>query len=362
MYNYEKKIIFIIPTLAGGGAERVISIISNYLIEKNYDVSIYLLREKNVSYELKSNIKVKTIIPKTKKSITKKIETIFSLRKLIKNNSNAIFISFLTNENIYLTLSTLGLKSKIIVSERNDPYMTINGKIKKNLINFLYGIKQCKYVVFQTTGAMQFYNEKVQKKGVIISNPIKENLPEMYTGIRRKEIITFARLEPQKNYPLLIKAFSRFSREHKDYRLGIYGKGIMEEPLKKLVKEEGLIDKVTFYGFCLDIHNKIKDAAMFVLSSDYEGVSNSMLEAMAIGLPCICTDCSPGGARMYIENNKNGILVPVKDVNKMYEAMNKIALDESFSKILSENAILIKKELNIQSIGMRWEKIINKIL
>ena len=362
MNNNKKKIIFIMPTLAGGGAERVISIISNYLVERNYNISIYLLREKLISYELKSNIKVETIIPKIKNSVIKKIETIFSLRRIIKNNPNAIFISFLTNENIYLTLSTLGLKSKIIVSERNDPYMTINGKFKKSLINFLYGIKQCKYVVFQTTGAMQFYNEIVQKKGVIIPNPIKEDLPEAYNGIRRKEIVTFARLEPQKNYPLLIKTFSRFCRVHKDYRLGIYGKGIMEGFLKKLVIEEGIEDKVTFYGFCLDVHNKIKDAAMFVLPSNYEGVSNSMLEAMAIGLPCICTDCSPGGARMYIENNKNGILVPVKDINKMYEAMNKIALDENFSKILSENAFLIKYQLSVENIGKKWEKILDKIL
>ena len=355
-----KKIIFIIPTLDGGGAERVVTVISNYLVDRDYDITIYLTRNSNVLYELNNGVKVKCIIPRSSNGLIKKVQTIKYLRKILKENRDSIVISFLTNENIYLTFSALGLKANVIVSERNDPYKTIS-RIKKPLVNFLYSKKQCKAVIFQTYGAMEFYNKKVQGKGVIIPNPIKEHLPQMYNGKRRKEIVTFARLEPQKNYPLLIEAFSMFIKNHDEYSLGIYGKGVMEDALKKLVKEKGLEDKVNFYGFSSDIHNKIKDAAMFVLPSDYEGLSNSMLEALAIGLPCICTDCSPGGARMYIKNEINGVLVPVGNKDSLYTAMAKVADNEEFAKKLSENATEIKRYLNVKSIGMMWEELLNNV-
>ena len=361
MQKNKKKVMFVMPSLGGGGAERVVSIIANYLAEREYNVNICLLRENNVAYKLNNNVHVECIISKSTNGIKRKLQTLRDLRKLVKKNPGTVFISFLTNENLYLAFSTLGLPANIVVSERNDPYKTINGKLNRSIVNLLYSIKQCKTVVFQTNGAMEFYNKKVQKKGIIIPNPIKKELPEIFVGIRRKEIVTFARLEPQKNYPLLINAFELFSKKYKDYTLGIYGKGELEEQLKLLVKEKGLDSKVNFYGFCADVHNKIRDAAMFVLPSDYEGLSNSMLEAMAIGLPCICTDCSPGGARMFIKNGINGILVPVKNVDKMYEAMDLIASDSKLANELSQNASKIQTHLSVEAIGNKWRALIDNL-
>ena len=360
-HNSNKHVVFVMPTLDGGGAERVVSIISNYLVEKDFEVSIYLLRSKSIAYELNPNIEIKTMIPKSDNGIIKKIQTIKSLKKLMRDNSQAVFISFMTNENIYLTLSALGLSAKVVVSERNDPYKTIHGKLKRFLINSLYGIKQCRQIVFQTTGAMGYYDGKVQKKGIIIPNPIKSDLPESFTGVRSKEIVSFARLEPQKNYPMLIDAFEMFSREHEDYTLGIYGQGEQEKQLKLMVKEKGIDNKVTFYGFCADVHNRIRNAAMFVLASDYEGLSNSMLEALAIGLPCVCTDCSPGGAKMFIKNGENGFLVPTRNPVKMYEAMNQIVSDKRLEEKISANASKIRTQLSVDSVCKMWADLIHNL-
>ena len=99
------------------------------------------------------------------------------------------------------------------------------------------------------------------------------------------------------------------------------------------------------YDFDLNVHEKIKDAAMFVSSSDREGISNSMLEAMAIGLPCVCTDCAGGGARMMIEDHVNGLLVPMKDVNALYLAMKEVIENPELAETMSRNAVKIKDRL-----------------
>lgn len=354
-----KKITFIMPTLAGGGAERIVSILANYFSDNNYTVTILLLTSDTIEYKLNRNIKIDIACIKSRSGALKKITTVKYLRKTMKLNPDTIFISFLTNENIYSAFSAIGTNTKLIISERNDPFQTIKG-IWKIITNVLYSRKQCKKIIFQTNGAKLFYKESVQKKGVLISNPLKDSLPERFQGVRRKEIVTFARLEPQKNYPLLIEAFDKFSKHYPEYTLGIYGKGSIESELKKLIEEKQINDKVIFYGFCSTLHDKIRDAAMFVLPSNYEGLSNSMIEAMAIGLPCICTDCPPGGARMFIDNYENGILVPIQDVNSMCDAMMEIANNPIFTEKISRNATEIRNKLKIDIICREWEKVINE--
>lgn len=88
----------------------------------------------------------------------------------------------------------------------------------------------------------------------------------------------------------------------------------------------------SFEGFRNDVHEKIADATMFVMSSDYEGLSNALLEAMAMGLPCISTDSPPGGARMVIRNGQNGLLVPVGNKEKLMEAMDSIAANAEMAE------------------------------
>lgn len=356
-----KKIVFIMPSLAGGGAERVVSILTNYLAKKDYEVTVFFLRSNQCVYTLCENVKLDVSSIGISNGLLKKVATVRNIRKFMIRNRDSVFISFLTNENLYTTFAALGLGVKVIVSERNDPYQTIRGVLKKYIVNKLYETRQCKKVVFQTNGAKSFYSKKIQAKGKIIANPMKEDLPMPYSGERRKEVVTFARLDPQKNFPLLIEAFERFLEKHPDFSLSIYGNGIMEAELKNLVLNKNLNSKVNFKGFTSSLHEQVRTAAMFVLPSDYEGLSNSMLEAMAIGLPCVCTDCSPGGARMYIENGVNGFLVPVRDPEAMCSAMDQIASNNQLSESFSKEASTVRERLSIEAIGAKWENIINNI-
>ena len=354
-----EHVIFIMPAMLGGGAERVVTILSEYLVRHGFAVRICLMNANQVDYKLPAQVTVDTTYMRGAKGVAKTLWRLHDLRSLMNKNKEAVFISFFSMFNLYLLAAALGLKRKIIVSERLDPAKSIPYK------RWLFAIRRILYrratkIVFQTPDAMEYFDKKVKKKGVIIANPIMEGLPERYEGRRRKEVVSFARLEPQKNYPLLIDAYKLFISKHPEYTLSIYGKGSCEEELKQIVKQSGLEGNVTFHGFDPDVHEKTRDCAMFVLPSDYEGLSNAMLEAMGMGLPCICTDCPPGGARMFIDSGVNGFLTPVGDVESMFRKMDEIARDANMAEAMSREAVKVKTLLDKKTICGVWQQLITE--
>jgi glycosyltransferase involved in cell wall biosynthesis len=257
---------------------------------------------------------------------------------------------------MYTVIASIALKKKIIVSERNDPHIFDNQKIKSFLRNYLY--QKADFLVCQTNDAKQYFDQKIKVKTVVIMNPIKDELPEWKKDNFEKRIITFCRIEKQKNIPMLINAFAEVLEQHPDYKLHIYGMGSLKSEIDRLIKEKHIENSVYIKPFDLNIHKMAAKCNMFVLSSDYEGLSNSMLEAMAMGMPVICTDCPIGGARMVIENEKNGILVPVGDSHKMANAIMKIISEPGLACKLGENAAKIKEILSKEKIIDQWLDII----
>ena len=299
-----KRIFFITNELSGGGAERVMSVLANYLCGAACEVKFLIFQKMNQEYPLDKSIE--KIMWQDRKS-GDAIGQIRFIRKYMKENPGATFVSFFTHQNLYTIIVSIGLKVKVVVSERNDPEHSINGVFKKFIRKILYASPLCNTIIFQTQGAKAYFTQKIQKKGVIIPNPLKEGLPEPYIGEREKTVVSFGRFEPQKNYSLLIKAFAEFVIDHDEYVLQLYGQGSLENELHELANVLGITDKIQFMGFDKNVHEKILKAGMFVLPSNYEGLSNSMLEAMAIGLPVICTDCPPGGARDILFSEKIGV-------------------------------------------------------
>ena len=157
-----------------------------------------------------------------------------------------------------------------------------------------------------------------------------------------------------KNHELLFNAFADFSKQFPEYELHIYGQGELEQKLKEHAKDLKISDKITWHGFRKDVTEEIKDAGMFISTSNYEGISNSMLEALAMGIPSICTDCPIGGARSYIEHGKNGLLIPVRDKDALTKAMIQIASDDSFADKLSENAAKLRDKYSVNSIAVKF--------
>ena len=349
-----KKVIFVTPDLANGGAERVTAILANELAHRGMTVEVVFMKDGIHVYQLSKLVKTYDFYSEGNR-VSRAIHKIFRLRKLMKENINATFIAMLPFETFYTYLASWGLPNKIIYSLRNDP-ASMKGK-------FWYLIKKGIYpkadlIVFQTEEAKGYFPEKVRKKGKVIPNPVSNGLPGRFEGERKKEIVTIGRLKEQKNYPLLLHAFAEVNQKYPDWRLRIFGEGELEEELKALCLKLKIGDAVEFCGFQKNVIEEINQSGIFVLASDYEGISNAMLEAMATGIPCICTDCPVGGARLTIKDHKNGLLVPVGNRTRLVNAIMEIIQDPQFAEQLSRKAEETRVYLSAERIAEEWLRIL----
>lgn len=334
----KKKLCFVISSMKRGGAERVMSLILNKAVALDHDVSLLLIGDSEIGYDISEKVNIVDLSPQLKNvhGITGVFKRIATIKEALLGIAPELVVSFMTTSNMYVSLALRSTKIPVIVSERNDPVKDCPSIIKRWLRNYCYNFASG--FIFQTEDAKKHFGNRIQDKSVIIPNPVKNDLPDANIDSPSKEVVAAAKLMAQKNYPLLLNAFKLFLNDHPDYTLRIFGEGDKKEELVSLCEELNILKNVVFEGNVSDLHDRIKDANMFVLSSDYEGISNSLLEAMAMGLPCITTDCPCGGSRMLIDDGVSGLLTPVGDVEAFYKAMKKIAESKELAIKLSENA------------------------
>lgn len=346
------KVIFVIVSMAGGGAERVISILANQFVQNHIEVTILMTAGDTVAYQLDSRIRLRSAGGVTGGSMKARLKRIAAMRACFKENRDSVIISFGPGTSFFAVAADLFLGHHFIISERNDP-AACEHPILRNII-----YSRAKHLVFQTKEAMQCFPGSLQRKGCVIPNPISSELPEAYTGVRQKSVVAVGRLEPQKNHALLLHAFAQFHEKYPEYVLRLLGDGSLKASLVQKTAELGIDDYVIFEGFVKDVPERIREAGMYVLSSDYEGISNSLLEAMALGLPSISTDCPIGGSALCINQGENGLLVPVGDADALERTMCQIAADEKFANSLSVNAAGIREAYSEKNIGKAWEALL----
>lgn len=390
----QKNVYIILHTLSIGGAERHASSIANYLSENGFAVSIILLDDSKVDYKLSDKVKVIAFseidfpykvskFELLKNSLFLKVFKLFSIKKynllnrklyyklnysdkleyFLKNQDgieDTLVISFMITPNIVSTMAKRNLNYKLILSEFSSPHLEFapdapENTIKREIFSNADGF------VFQTEEQKSFYTFLPNVKKEVIPNPIEDIKTRPYYGTRKKEIVNYCRLVPVKNIPLLVEAFHKLSNEYPDYNLVIYGEGPEKEKIENCIEKFELKDKVFIHPFEKNVLDCVRDCAMFVTTSDREGISNSMLEAMAIGLPTISTDCPAGGARMFIKPYENGIIVPVKDSDALYKAMKYMIDNPKKAQKMGENAVSIRKTLEKEKILKQWLSFIRSI-
>lgn len=349
------RIVFFIGGLGNGGAERVVCNLSNYLSKKN-DVTILTLSSIKSRYKLKQDIKHINLEnnKKVKIFLVKNIYRIYNLYKFIKMRDYDIIITFLPIPSFIMLLFRNIIKVPILVSVRNDPKIEYKSKCMNLIMKLLYPLADG--FIFQTDEAKDYFTNIIKDNYEVIPNPINEEfLTKPFLGERKKVIVSAGRLVEQKNHMLLINAFSKICDKYPEYKLFIYGEGYLRDKLEERINELNLKDRIILPGNVKSIKESIYDASLFVLSSNYEGMPNALMEAMALGLPVISTDCPCGGARYLIEDKKNGILIPVKDCNSMVKSIDRILSDGEYLNYLSDEARKISIKLNPKVIHERWE-------
>ena len=348
----KKRIAFILGGMKRGGAERVISILANHYVEMGWDVNIIMLLNNKVEYKLAPEVNFVDLSDENKSRWAMVPYWLKGIRGYIKNFHPDILMSFAARINLLTIIAKAFIKVPLIISERNDPKADTRGHLAKMMIPFLYPLAD--KIVFQTEYAKSCFTKHIRENGVIIYNPIA--VMSKASDEKAKKIVNVGRLDVQKNQRLLIRAFARISEKYPDYILQIYGEGKLREELQQLIEELGLTEKVFLMGNILDIHEKIRDAEMFVLSSDYEGFSNALLEALLMGIPCISTTCA--GSTEIINDGENGLLVPINDIYALTEAMMKLIEDKELAKKLGENALNINNLVGEDIVVGKWDKLI----
>ena len=354
----KKEIIIVTISLGNDGAERILTELARHWVHDGHHITVIQTSPNRYGneYALEESIEQIEIHTTSSNKVIRFMQEIKELIKILKTRPNATCLSFLSASSFILAISSWFIKNRIVFSERNNPRKVPIGWHQQALRNFAFRFADA--LVFQTEDARSYFPKSVQNRGVIIPNPINGKLPPPIEGKREKTIVTACRLHPQKNLPMMINAFSMLADEFPAYKLVIYGQGVLEDELRAQIKSLNLENRILLPGFASNILEKVAPCSMFVSSSDFEGISNSMLEALGMGLPVVVTDCPVGGARMVIKSGENGILVPVGDTQAMYEAMRSVLKDPALAAKLSQNAIKVRDEFPLWKIAKRWLEVL----
>lgn len=313
------KIATIAYLHGAGGAERQIVMLSNEMAMRGHEVHMIVLNEFKAPYQILDKVIVHDLSEKEKGKFSL-VKRFLAFREAVKGIKPNITISYNLQGAYFSLLLGRSNCGKILYSERGDPYDSeysgLLGKVRD------YTCRHVDSLVFQSEGARDFFRIERNQKSIIIHNSV--TVPQDRYPIAEKRdnrVVTVGRLHPQKNPHLLLDAFTKIAPKYPDLRLDFYGDGEMHDELQDKINALGLERRVTIHPSRKDIFDCIRTARLFILSSDYEGMPNALMEAMSLGLPCISTDCRPGGARTIMENGKSGIIVPVKDVDALAKKM-----------------------------------------
>ena len=392
-------ICFLQYDLRGGGAERKVCTLANYFASQGRNVEIGLFGRNEVAYPLDPRIRVTYIRRdsfeyrshagesyhtfrkgvfgalcgiaglagekwrnRLEGRLRKRDNYTLPIRRYISDRSGAVFISMMVSAYLeVLRVMRPVWRGKVpvdyLVMDCNNPRFNVTPKTEAK--------RETEYpkatrVLVMTQRARDCFPPEIREKCSVIPNPVRDDLPEPYTGPRRKTVVTFCRLNVQKNLPMLIGAFAAFHRRFTDYTLEIYGEGELREQLERQIRETGLEDCARILPFDPAVHRKIRDCAMFVCTSSWEGFCNSVLEALALGMPVISTNYEFGASEM-IRDHVNGILVRVRDEKGLADAMAEVAADPALAAGLGERAREAREFYSAEVIGSRWLNLIDSL-
>ena len=360
-----RKIVFYISSLAKGGAQRVILNLTNSLLKKGYEVTLVTTAIVENEYELPqgakrvvSDIQEEEIVSNRITNFKKRFE---KLRNIWKKENPDVIVSFIGKNNFMAILTAWGLQIPVVTSVRGEPAEEYYNKVLEFLAKTLMG--KATGMVLQTPDAKAYFPKWIQKKAVILDNPLNPDfIEEYYDGERNKEIVSVGRIDSNKNQKLIVEAFCQIAEELPEVTLTLYGDGEAKDALENYVKQSPYKNRIFLPGAVSDVKKRIQKSGLFVLSSNTEGMPNALMEALALGIPCVSTDCPCGGPRMLMEGKENGLLVPVGDAKAMAEAMKTILQDRELWKKYSKNAYKITQTLHPDEVNNKWENYLFSIM
>lgn len=352
-------IAMLIGSLTKGGAERVMVNLADYFVTNGYSVT--LVTQYRVENEYPLNPKVKRVISDiaeeetTNNRIVNFKRRFCKLRNIWKTEKPDVILSFIGKNNMMAILTSRFLDIPVAVSVRAEPTEEYYTGWMRFMARHLFAYADG--VILQTKRCFDFFPEKVRKKAVILHNPVSnEFFREPYRGEREKTIVAVGRVDENKNHEMLIRAFAGIAKEFPDYKVIIYGEGDCRQNLIGLTGQLGLSDRILLPGSIDNVAEAIYKTRVFVLTSNTEGVPNTLIEAMLMGLTVISTDCPCGGPADLISNDENGILVPVGDIKGLQENLQNVLRDLQKADALGRTAMKTADIFKTEKVYGEWEE------
>jgi len=364
------RLTFVISSLAGGGAERVLVNLTRGFLERGHDVSVVTMfgAESN-RYALPEGAKqialdIAGYSPHVLSALWNNIRRLIGIRRVVGATQPDVVISFMDRTNVLALLALQGTHLPVLVTEHVDPRMISCGKIWERLRFWLYPRASC--VVSVSQGLDQYFSWVKKEKRAVIYNPLfingaKEKDEYVWNNALKKHIIAMGRLTYQKGFDLLINAFAQVAEKHPDWELHILGEGEERPALVSLVAKFKLDRRVFLPGWISDPFPILRASDFFVMSSRFEGFGNVLCEAMACGLPVISFDC-PTGPSEIIRHGEDGLLIPSDDVDALASAMDHLMFDEEERKRLAARAPEVIERFSLQKVMGMWEEVVSSAM
>lgn len=346
------KVCFAINNLCAGGAERVLCTLANkFTTLPNYHIAAICFRQPYLFkhfYEFNERVELYLADDHGPDEL---IEILHKVKP-------DVVVSFLNPMNYLMSLATHIEDIPHIVCERNNPYLSPTDEKSRHERDEAF--KNANGCVFQTLNAVSYFKDLITCKYATIPNAIMLDITPNLSIKRQKKIVAIGRYAIQKNYPFILRSFAEFHHRHPDYCLCCFGKDSGQlRQTKVLAKELMITDFVTFNEECREIHTLIQDASFCISGSDYEGMSNSISEVAALGIPCICTNIP--GVREMVRKYRFALLVEPNNIQEMVCAMEKIVNDTKLNDKLSKNGYRMRECRTLETILPLWKNYIEQV-
>jgi glycosyltransferase involved in cell wall biosynthesis len=354
-----RRICIVIAALGAGGAERVIAWLVRWLALDGALITIVSFDHPGdaIYHDFGTGITLHRLGiaagPAGRTWMPSPIRRIIALRNVLRDLSPDVAIGFLTKINTILLAAAVGLKIPVLVSERNNPNMQPAHWAWKYSLQLLYG--RANTIVCQTHASIACIPRRCRARVKVIPNPVIASAPGAPNIRERCKITGVGRLERQKGFDVLIKAFAMIADTHRSWDLDIWGQGPEQETLQHLASTLGLADRVAFRGLSQQPGGWIGEADMFVLSSRFEGFPNVLGEAMAAGLPVLSADCNFGPADL-IDDDANGLLVRPDDPDAMAAALARLIGDPKLRERLGSAAKSVTSRFSSDAVAQLWRE------
>lgn len=354
------KILCHINSLGRGGAERVMATLINKFIEEGHEVVLATIWNADDEYVISDEAKRIHVglvgSEENKGRISKFYKRYKRLRDTIKVEHPDVVLAFTRNVNYRAVLASISCKVPVVVSERNNPSTSYPGIVHKLMVELIYGMADRN--VCQTTMVMNYFSERIRRKSVVIPNPLNSK----YLGIesaknRSKRIVTAGRLHAEKDHMTLLESMIKVHEKYPDYIAEIYGSAEGDntaDRLKQFIHDNEMYEYVKLMGDSNTLEKDILDATCFTLTSIHEGMPNALIEAMAIGIPVISTDCPGGACKQIVANNDSGYMVPVGDSDALSSAIIHVIENPAEAEEKAKRAMYVKDEMNPDKIYAEW--------